>query len=311
MRTIVLASLAALWISNALFAPLVGPAAWPGPVAAEATGGAAARPAAEHAAGPVHGIVRPARRAELAAAVPGVIAEVLVGEGQRVRAGDPIARLDDAAARAAVAVADAAADRRGPLALAEARLAALEAARGPASTDASGPPPAPIREARARVLAAREELAVAAAAAALERRRLDQHLVRAPFDGRVVRIHRELGEAIAPGQTLAVLVDASRLEVELTLPLASWPRIETGGWHTLEAGSPVGGPVAARMRTAEAYAGSTGGSVRCVLEIPNPGERLPVGFTVFTDASGPPAGSPPSESGDDATAGRTSSTASG
>lgn len=311
MRTIVLASLAALWISNALFAPLVGPAAWPGPVAAEAAGGDVAPPAAGSPSGLVRGIVRPARRAELAAAVPGVIAEVFVGEGQRVRAGDPIARLDDGAARAALAVAVAAADRRGALALAEARQAALEGGRSPESADISGPPPAPVREARARVLAAREDLAVAAAAATLERRRLEQHVVRAPFDGRIVRIHRDLGEAIAAGEPLAVLVDASRLEVELTLPLASWPRIETGRWHTLDAGSPIGGPVAARMRTAEAYAGSTGGSVRCVLEIPNPGERLPVGFTVFSDASGPPAGSPPPEFDGDASVGRTTSTASG
>ncbi len=311
MRTLVLVSLAALWISNSLFAPLVGPASWPGPVAAEAADLAFAADTASAEAGVVRGIARPARRASLSPPVPGVIAEVLVGEGQRVRAGDPIARLADGPPRASLALAEAAAERRGPLALAEARLAALEASRPAGDASAAGPTPAPIREARARVLAAREEQALAAAAAELERHRLEQHVIRAPFDGRIVRVHREAGEAISPGEPLAVLVDASRLEVELILPLSAWPGIEAGHWHTLMAESPVGGPVTARMRSAEAYAGSGGGSVRCVLEIPNPGERLPVGFTVSTDASGPPTGSPPESIAADPAAGRSTSTASG
>ena len=302
MRTIVLVSLAALWISNALFAPLVGPATWPGPVAAEAADAFDPGVATPPDPGRVQGIARAARRAELSPAVPGVIAEILVGDGQPVTAGQPIARLADGPARAALALALVEADRRGPLALAEARLAGLE---GPQAAST------PLREARARVLAAREDQAVAAATVELRRQDLHRHVIHAPFDGRVVRIHREVGESIAPGQPLAVLVDASRLEVTLTLPLDAWPRIETGRWHTLLAESPIGGPVAARMKTAEAYAGPTGGSVRCVLEIPNPGERLPVGFVVSTDADGPPAGSPPADAADMADTDRSTSTASG
>ena len=48
----------------------------------------------------------------VAAAVPGVVAEVLVRAGQQVKARDPLFRIDDAAARAALAVPRRARRRR-------------------------------------------------------------------------------------------------------------------------------------------------------------------------------------------------------
>ncbi len=67
------------------------------------------------------GRVVPARYAELGAAVPGTVAEVLVGEGDAVAAGAALVRLDGAAAQAEVDAASAA------VAAAEAGVAGAEA----------------------------------------------------------------------------------------------------------------------------------------------------------------------------------------
>jgi multidrug resistance efflux pump len=66
----------------------------------------AALPAASMVGAP--GVVEPADRAiELATEVPGVVAEVLVKEGERVAAGAPLLRLHDEVERAAVTAAEA------------------------------------------------------------------------------------------------------------------------------------------------------------------------------------------------------------
>ena len=65
-------------------------------------------PAPEDRAVVAKGIVVPAERATLSMAAGGIVAEILVKEGQPVAAGDVILRLRDERQRAALAEADAA-----------------------------------------------------------------------------------------------------------------------------------------------------------------------------------------------------------
>lgn len=87
-------------------------------------------------------VVVPQRRAQLSLPTGGVVAEVLVAEGQAVAAGDVILRLDAARQRASLAQAEA------QLAAARARLADLQA----------GPRPAELAAAQAAVDAAQAQL---------------------------------------------------------------------------------------------------------------------------------------------------------
>jgi len=124
------------------------------------------------------GSVEPLHWAKVGPSLRARITEVLVEEGERVREGQPLARLDDREAAHRVEEAEA-----------RARFAEEELAR--------------IRALVARDIAARASLeraeaearAVRAAAEAA-RRRLDDYVVRAPSDGVVLRRDAEVGEVV-------------------------------------------------------------------------------------------------------------------
>lgn len=88
---------------------------------ANASEGATPTPAAVSRAVVADGVVLPERHATLSMAANGIVAEIMIEEGARVEAGQPILRLQDAHQRAAVSEAEAA------LASAEAQYANLEA----------------------------------------------------------------------------------------------------------------------------------------------------------------------------------------
>jgi len=124
------------------------------------------------------GSVEPLHWAKVGPSLRARITEVLVEEGERVREGQPLARLDDREAVHRVEEAEA-----------RARFAEEELAR--------------IRALVARDIAARASLeradaearAVRAAAEAA-RRRLDDYVVHAPSDGVVLRRDAEVGEVV-------------------------------------------------------------------------------------------------------------------
>ncbi len=159
------------------------------------------------------------------------LVEVRVDHGDRVKAGDLLARLDDGEARArldksqaGVVAAEAALSRSEALAararvvaqqkrrvddrrrsLVERQTVSIEAAEQ-AELDAR------VAEADAAVAerdveAARVALTAARAQAALDGVLHERHRLRAPFDGVVIARHRELGAVMNPGEALFTLVD--------------------------------------------------------------------------------------------------------
>jgi RND family efflux transporter MFP subunit len=147
------------------------------------------------AAASVPGVVRARRRAALSARIPASVVTLPHREGDRVAAGAVVARLDDAALRAAVAAAEAA------LAAAQADRTRAEnlLAKGAAT-------PRERDEATARA---------AAAAAALEgaRDNLSYAALRAPFAGRVAAKPANVGDVVAPGATILELEGEGGYEV--------------------------------------------------------------------------------------------------
>lgn len=213
--------------------------------------------------------------------------------------------MDDRVARASVSAARIAAERTGPVQYAQAeaslagtRLKRLEEA-GVATSFEIEEAEIRVQQAEANVVTAREDQAQAAQNLELERARLDLHSVRAPFDGHIVRIFKRPAESSERRDPLAILVDARMLEADMNLPLEAWNDLETGRWYELLAGMPVGGRIVARLKTAEPYIDAATRTVRCVFEIPNPGERMPSGFTVAVPWAGPtPAQAPSIASGE-------------
>ena len=179
------------------------------------------------------GYVVARRIATVASKVTGRIVEVHVEEGRHVEAGEVLARLDDATARAACLTAERALESaRRALAEIEVRLA--EAVRNVARADELGArhllaqasvdaAHADADALRARLETARAEVATSQAALAQRRQDLADLTVRAPFAGIAVSKDAQPGEMVSPisaggGFTrtgIATLVDMDSRELEV------------------------------------------------------------------------------------------------
>jgi RND family efflux transporter MFP subunit len=216
--------------------------------AAEAAPPASPSPAAAPVASilDASGYVVARRQATVSAKITGKVAAVLIEEGQRVEAGEIIARLDDANARAQVAQAAAqveqqranvtaarvAFDNAGPTfdrnraQFAAAFISAQLFDEAKASYDA----------AQANLDVATRALAVAEASLAATQRNLDDTVVRAPFAGIVTVKAAQEGEMVSPisaggGFTrtgIGTIVDMDSLEVEVDVSESFISRVRAG-----------------------------------------------------------------------------------
>lgn len=158
----------------------------------------------------VSGSVTSPRSALLSTAVAGLVADIVVDEGDRVKAGDALLSLDAELAELALdrSIAEL---RQSESALADAkrRLADAEevgAKRAIARTD--------IESLRAEVLG--DEAALAATRAALREQEaiVARHTLKAPFAGVISMRHTELGEWVNPGDGLLELVATENLRFD-------------------------------------------------------------------------------------------------
>lgn len=157
----------------------------------------------------INGAARPTRDIQVTAPASGVrVTELLVDEGQSVRAGQPMARLDTAlseaqirAAQASVAEADAAAVR------ARGEYQRAESIRDSGALSAEA-----IEQRRAAAIAADARLAAARANLEETNARLGGGYVRAPASGLVIDRMAEVGRSVE-GQVLFRLAAGNHLEV--------------------------------------------------------------------------------------------------
>ncbi|MFI4975223.1 MAG: efflux RND transporter periplasmic adaptor subunit [Caulobacterales bacterium] len=192
------------------------------------------------------GYVVARREATVSSKITGKVLEVLIEEGQRVRAGQVIARLDDSNVRAAVNEA------RAQVAAAEASLKVAQT-----SVESAGPryqrsqrlhtagylSDQDVEDAKATFDTARYTLEldqrqaqVARAALEVARRSEDDTVVRAPFSGVVTVKAAQPGEMVSPisaggGFTrtgIGTIVDMDSLEVEVDVAESFINRVSQG-----------------------------------------------------------------------------------
>lgn len=175
----------------------------------------------------VRGSVTAPRTAQVSSSVAGLLSRVEVQEGDRVAAGQRIARLDGELDALALDVARAA-TAEAEAQLADARRRLDEARR----IGADFFPAEEIRTRETVVETARATLARRQAEQARQQAVLARHEIKAPFAGIVSTRHRQIGEWIAPGEALIELVDLGGLQLEFALPQALYGRV--GPRSTLE-----------------------------------------------------------------------------
>lgn len=211
--------------------------------------------------------VEPFRRAEPATILMGRVAQILRREGDRVREGELLARVEDrdvaarvAQAEAQLAAAQAAETNARFLRERMERLVARNAASARNLEDAV----AAHDGALAGVAAAQEGIAAAKVAAGYAR-------VVAPFAGVVSRRMVEVGDLAAPGRPLFVVEDLSKVKIEASVPESSLPELSPGMPVEVEIGD--AGPVRS-------------GTLAEVLPAADPGSRTFTARVVIDNADG-------------------------
>lgn len=183
----------------------------------------------------VFGQIVAGRESSVAARVMGVATEVPLQVGDRVDAGDVLARMDTerlelelAQAEAELAIAEAG------IAVAVARLDRTEKAMRRTETlrenatvsqaqvdDRAGE----YAEAVGNRQQAQARITVAESAIRRARYDLDNAVVRAPFTGTILEVMKDQGEFIAMGDTVARMLDTSALEIEANIPARLVPAL--------------------------------------------------------------------------------------
>lgn len=192
------------------------------------------------------GYVTARRQATVSAKVTGRVAEVLIEEGQRVAAGEVLARLDTIDAAAAQALA------RSQLAAADAQLQDLRVqllqanrdvhradeltARKLASTQSAEDARTRVASLRARINAQTQQVTVAKRSVDVADVALDNTIIRAPFAGVVTVKAAQPGEIVSPisaggGFTrtgIGTIVDMDSLEIEVDVNESYISRVRAG-----------------------------------------------------------------------------------
>lgn len=173
---------------------------------------------------PLSGTVQPLQQAAIRARVSGALLSLPVREGDSVRAGDVLARIEVRNLAAQVDAQAAALEKsRADLALAQSQMEmnaalladgylsqnAFEVARGAQATAAAN-----VRAAEAQLRAARVLL--------------DDAVLRAPFDGVVAQQLARVGEKVSPDAALLLLVDLSRMELDAPVPATEVAAVQIG-----------------------------------------------------------------------------------
>jgi RND family efflux transporter MFP subunit len=242
-----------LWIGLVLLVGTAGAAGWFWTTSLQAASVKVATVSAKSgtSAGPgsvlnASGYVTARRRATVSSKVTGKVMEIFIEEGQSVKQGQVLARLDDSQARAALSLAEAQlAATKKSYAEDEARLreAELNLQRrdrlmkegvvGRAEVDTAQ---AETEAVRARIAYAREQILVAEQQVNLRRTDLADMVVRAPFSGVAISKDAQPGEMISPvsaggGFTrtgIGTIVDMSSLEVEVDVNESFINRVKPG-----------------------------------------------------------------------------------
>ena len=222
----------------------------------------------------ISGELKPEREATVRAEVGGSILEVRVEEGQPVKQGALVARiearaLDDArlSAQSAVRSAEQALDVAGREAVRTETLV-----KGGALADRD------LDTARNAVAAAQAQLADARARLASAERQLADTIIKAPITGIVSDRPINRGDVVAPGAALVTIIDPSSMRLEASVPSEDLGAVSVGAPVVFEVRGYPGQTFEGRIARISPAADPVTRQVPIFVEIPNTGARLVAGL---------------------------------
>jgi len=192
------------------------------------------------------GYVIARRQATVSSKVTAKVVELLIEEGKTVKAGEVLARLDDSNVRAQMALSESQLDA-ARAAQSEVKVQLIEAERQLRRTrelherklvsDAAiDNAQSAVDSLKARLESAEQNVSVAARGVSVQRRLLDDMVVRAPFAGVITVKNAQVGEMISPLSAggagtrtgIGTLVDMDSLEIEVDVNENFINRVQSG-----------------------------------------------------------------------------------
>jgi len=173
---------------------------------------------------PLSGSLAPVVQATVKSKVGGEVEQLTVREGQDVRQGDVIARLDTRNLQAQYDRELAAVDK----ARADLELATLNREKNRSLLQQKYISQNTFEQTESAWAGSVANLRLAEAQARLAKINLDDAVVRAPFAGTVARRLVQPGEKVAPDTSLVALVDLRELLLEAAVPAAEIPAVKIG-----------------------------------------------------------------------------------
>ena len=219
------------------------------------------------ASGPViSGSVQPERRADLRAEVAAVVTQVLKENGEAVRAGDLLMRLDDTAIRDSLGSAEEAV-RASSQAYDQTerqvqRLKTLQA-QGMTTTQA-------LEDAEVRRNNARSDLVAAKARGVAARQQLTRTSVRAPFDGVVSERKASVGDTVQVGRELLKVIDPRSMRFDGLVAADRMGELKVGQAVSLRVNGFSTADVVGKVRRIDAAANATTRQVEVIVAFADP-----------------------------------------
>ena len=264
--------------------------------------------AAPPAPQPLGCLIEPFSVSEVGSPVVGVIENVLVERGDRVRPGQPLATLRADVERVSVDVAQGRAQGLGELRAAEANaeLARQKLARAVDLARQEFISSQALEQARAealvaenRLVQAREQRDIYAREHELARAQLGLRTIRSPAGGVIAERYLSPGERVEEKPIFRVAV-VDPLRVEVVLPAALYPKVRKGMDLRVTPEFPGAQPRLARVALVDQVIEGASNTFRVRLSLPNARDPLPAGVRCRAELPGDapvgaarPGGAPP------------------
>ena len=235
---------------------------------------------------PLGCLIEPFSVSDLGSPVVGVIEQIHVERGDRVRAGQPLASLRADVERMSVSVAEGRAQGLGELKAGEANaeLARQKLARAVdlarqefISTQALEQTRAEALVAENRLIQAREQREIYGREHELARAQLGLRTIRSPADGVVADRYMSVGERVEEKPVFRIAV-VNPLRVEVVLPAPLYPVVRKGTQLRITPDFPNAQPRVATVALVDGVIEGASNTFRARLSLPNPGNSLPAGL---------------------------------
>lgn len=239
-------------------------------------------------------MIEPAQMVEVRSPVVGLLEKVHVTRGQSVRRGEVLVTIESSVENSAAATAQYRAQTAGPLAQAQAKVAATQAKAKRmeelyqeefVSAQARDDAVAEYKQAQTELLAATENTELAKLEAQQAYDQLHRRTLRSPFDGVVMDQFLFPGALVDSGDNKKPILKIAQthpLTVRSIVPYRYFPKVRVGAQATVMPEAPFNTGTLAHIvvpiKTVDRVIDSAAGTFAVHLELPNAKQALPGGI---------------------------------